>query len=74
MGESIPFPGAPRRTAALARTGDVQQVSLGVVDILKICVIGHRLNALLGRNHFIVTGHHDDRPELKSLGQVHRAD
>ena len=40
----IPRPGA----------GHIQQVALGVVNLLKIGVVGDGFDALLARNHFIV--------------------
>jgi hypothetical protein len=57
-----------------AGTGNVEQVPLGVVDLLQIGVVANRLDALLQGNYFVVTGHHNHSPKLQTLGEVHRAD
>jgi hypothetical protein len=37
--------------------GDVEQVTFGVIDLLQIGVVAHRLDALLQGNYLIVAGH-----------------
>ena len=53
---------------------DVQQVTLGVIDLLQIGVVAHSFDALLQGDDFIIAGHHDDGAELQPLGQMHGAD
>ena len=63
-----------QQVVARAGAGDVEQVPLGVVDLLQVGVVADGLDALLQRNDLVVAGHHDDGAELQPLGQVHRAD
>ena len=42
-----------------------------VVDLFKVGIVGDCFDPFLQRNHLIVTGHHDDGPELQALGKVH---
>jgi hypothetical protein len=60
----------------LPRTGasNIEQVSLGCVNFFEIRFVGNSFDAFLKRNHFIIAGHHNDGPEFKSLGEVHRAE
>src|SRR6266568_3001775 len=44
--------------------GDIEQVTLGVVDFLQIGVVTDRLDTLLQGDDFVVTGHHGHGPEL----------
>jgi hypothetical protein len=53
-------------------TRNVEQLPLDVVD-LQISVVANRLNALLQGNYFVVAGHHDHRPKLKTFREVHGA-
>ena len=57
-----------------ARAGNVNQVTLGVVDLLQIGIVADRLNTLLQGNDLVVAGHHGHGPELKTLGEMHGAD
>ncbi len=57
-----------------ARAGDVKQVALGVIDLLKVGIVGDALDPLLKGNDFILASHDDDGSEFQSLGEVHRAD
>jgi hypothetical protein len=56
-----------------AGAGDVEQVALGVIDLLQISVVTDRLDALLQGNDFVVAGHYDHGAELKTFGKVHGA-
>src|SRR5205823_11158331 len=59
-----------------ARSGacDVEEMALGVVDLLQIGVVAHGLNALLQRHDFIIAGDHRHGSELQAFGQMHCAD
>ena len=57
-----------------AGAGDVEQVALGVIDLLQIGIVADRLDALLQGNDFVVAGHHDHGPKLQTFGEVHGAD
>ncbi len=54
-----------------AGAGDIEQMPLRVVDLLKVGVLADRLDPLLQGDDLVVAGHHDHRPELQSLGKVH---
>jgi hypothetical protein len=54
--------------------GDVEQVTLGVIDFLQIGVVADRLDALLQGNYLVVTGHYGYGPELQAFREMHRAD
>ena len=54
--------------------GDIEQVTLGVVDLLKVRIIGYGFDTFLERHDFVIAGHHRDSSELKPLSQVHGAD
>jgi hypothetical protein len=41
-----------------AGAGNVKQMALGIVKVLKVGFIGEGLSPFLERNHLIVTGHH----------------
>src|SRR6266446_7331490 len=56
------------------RAGDVEQMALGVIDFLQVCVVPDRLDALLQGNDLVVAGHHHDGTELQALGEVHGTD
>ena len=56
------------------RAGDVEQMALGVIDLLQIGVVADRLDALLQRNDLIVAGHDHHGAKLQPLGQMHGAD
>lgn len=55
-----------------SRAGYVEQVPLGVVDILEIRIVGYRLDAFLEWDDLIVARGNDHRSELQSLGDMHR--
>ena len=55
-------------------TGHVEQVPLGVVNLLQIGVVTDRLETLLQGNYFVVAGHHNHGPKLQTLGEMHCAD
>jgi hypothetical protein len=57
-----------------AGTGDIEQVTLGVIDLLQISVVADCLDALLQRNYLVVASHHGDGPKFQPLRQVHGAD
>ena len=57
-----------------ACAGDVQQVSLGVVDILEVGLVGDLHQARVQRDHVVVAGDDRDGSELQTFGGVHRAD
>ena len=54
--------------------GNIEQVTLGIVDLFQIRIVADRLDPLLGGNHLVVAGHDGNRSELEALGQVHGAD
>jgi hypothetical protein len=54
-------------------TGDIEQVTLGIVDLLQISIITDCLNSLLQGNDLVVTGHHHHGAEFQSFGEVHSA-
>src|SRR3984893_14395613 len=58
----------------ISGTGDVEQVPLGVVDLLQIGIVADCLDALLQGNYFVVAGHHDPGPKFQPFGEVHGAD
>ncbi len=53
---------------------DVEQVPLRVVNLFEVGVVSYRLNSLLRRDNFVITGHDHYRTELQSFRKVHRAD
>jgi len=57
-----------------ASAGDVQQLALCVVYILKVGLIGNGLDPLLERNDLIVASHYCDCPEFQTFGEMHGAD
>ena len=57
-----------------AGTGDVEQVALGIVNVLQVSLIGHTLYPFLKWNDLVIASHHRDCPEFQTLGQVHCAD
>jgi len=54
--------------------GNVEQMTLGVIDFFQVCIITNAFDSLLQRNNFIVASHYRDRTELQPFGQVHGAD
>jgi hypothetical protein len=68
------FHSGNQKMISRAGTGNVEQVPLSVVDFLQIGVVANCLDAFLQRNYFVVAGHHDNGPKLKTLGEVHGAD
>ena len=55
------------------RAGYVKQLSLRVVDVLKVCVIANSFNPLPRRNDLVIEAI-GDRAELQTLGEMHRAE
>ncbi len=49
------------------RAGDVEQVPLGVIDFLQICIVPDGLNALLQRDDLVVARHHDYGAEFHTF-------
>ena len=58
---------------ARAGAGYIEQMPLSVVDIRKIAFVRNRFDALLKRNHLVITGHHANGTELQPFRKVHRA-
>jgi len=56
-----------------AGAGDIQQVAFGVVDLLEVGTVCHRLYPPLQRHHLIVARHDGEGPELEALGPVHHS-
>jgi|SRR5580704_16516383 hypothetical protein len=54
--------------------GHIEQMSLGLVDFLKIGIVGNILDPLLRGNDLVVACHNGDGSEFQSLRQVHGAD
>ena len=54
--------------------GDVKQMALGVVNVLKVGLIGDGLNPFLEWDDFIVASHYCDCPKFQTFGQVHGTD
>ena len=63
-----------KQVVAHAGAGDVEEVALGVVDVLEVGGVGDGLDAGLERDDLVVAGGDDDGAELEALGEVHRAD
>jgi hypothetical protein len=59
---------------ARTRAGDVEEVALGVIDLLQVGIVSDRFDALLQGDDLVVAGHYRHGAELQSLGQVHGAD
>src|ERR1017187_3088898 len=68
--------GGARHEQMVAGTGagDVKQMTFGVVNVLKVGLVGDGLNPFLKWNHVIVTSHHCDCPELQAFGKMHGTD
>jgi hypothetical protein len=49
-----------KQMVTCARAGDVEEMTLGVIDFLQICIIAHRFDSLLQRDDLIVASHDDD--------------
>lgn len=66
----------PRYEEMVSRpgAGNIEQVTLGVVDLFQIGVVGHRLDPCLQWNDFVIAGHHNHGSELQALGKMHGAD
>ena len=62
------------RVLASLRTCDIEQASFGLVDVVEFGLVGSIGGAFVEREDALVTGHYDDRAELKSLRQAHRLD
>ena len=57
-----------------ARAGDVQELALRLVHVLEVCVVRDGFDALLLRQHFVITGSDNHGAKLKPLREVHSAD
>jgi hypothetical protein len=57
-----------------ASAGDVKEVTLGVMNLLRIGVVADGLDACLQRDYLVVAGHHYYSSELKPFSEVHGAD
>jgi len=57
-----------------AGAGNVKQMTLGVVKVLKVGFIGEGLSPFLEGNHLIVRGHHHNCPKFQAFGQAHGID
>jgi hypothetical protein len=57
----------------ISRTGagNVQKVSLSIVDILQIGVVTNGLDTFLQRNDFIIASHHCHGAKFQTFGEVH---
>jgi len=51
-------------------TSDIEQMPLGVVDLLQVRVVRDRFDALLKRQNAVIAGHHHDGPKHEALRQV----
>jgi len=49
-------------------------MAFGVIDFFQVSIVGYRFDALLGRDNFIIAGHHNHHTEFQPFGQVHVAD
>jgi hypothetical protein len=56
-----------------ASAGDVEQVTLGVINLLEVGIVTDSFDAFLQGQNLIIASHHDDSSELQTLGQVHCA-
>jgi Peptidase family M28 len=63
-----------QKVVAGARASDVEQMALGVVDLLQVGLVAHALDPLLQRNDLVIAGHDGDGPKFQALGKMHRAD
>jgi hypothetical protein len=57
-----------------ASAGDVEQMALGVIDLLQVGIVANRFDPFLQRNYFVIAGHHGYGPKLEPFGEVHSAD
>src|SRR3954469_5330098 len=62
--ETITCPGA----------GNIEEVPFRGVDLFEFDLVSDGLDPSLKRANVVVAGHHDDRLELQSLGEMHRPD
>jgi hypothetical protein len=53
---------------------DVQKVTFGVIDFLKVSVVSNRFDAILKWDNLVITGHNDNGAKLQPLCEVHGAD
>jgi len=67
------FNASDQKTVSCARTCDVKQVALCVVDFLQIRLVRDGFDAFLQRNNLIVARHDCHSTELQSLCDMHRA-
>lgn len=54
--------------------GDVEQMALGVIDLLQIRIVTDRLDTLLQGDYFVIAGHYNHGAELQTFGEMHSAD
>ena len=45
--------------------GDIQKMSLGVVDLLKVSVVSNSFDAILKWDNLVITGHNDNGAKLQ---------
>ena len=50
------------------RAGDVEKMTLGVIDFFQIGIITHRFDSLLQWKDLIVASHHHNGTEFQALG------
>ena len=62
-------PAGHEQMVAGAGAGNVEQMALCTVNILKVGFVGNGLNPLLKRNNLVVTGHDADCSELQPFGK-----
>ena len=72
--ELLPRPPGHRQIFPCPSARHVQQVPLGIDDLLEVGVVADGVDAGLERQHLVVAGHDQHRPELPPLRQVHGAD
>ncbi|GEP12220.1 hypothetical protein MMMDOFMJ_2543 [Methylobacterium gnaphalii] len=59
---------------AHAGAGNVEEMGLGLVDLLQLCLVAHRVDAPLRGKHTVVAREHHYDLEFQALGEMHRAD
>lgn len=63
-----------KQPVAGAGTGDVEQVALGVVNLVEFGFVGDGFDALLQGQNIVIAGHDGDGLVLKPFSKVHGAD
>jgi hypothetical protein len=62
-----------KQSVARAGACDVEQIALGVVNLVEFRFVGDRFNAFLQRQYVVVARHDDDCLVLQPFGKVHSA-